>query len=106
MSVPPTMIWPLEGRSIPAMRFNSVDLPEPDGPIKQRNSPASIFKLVSLRATISAAPFLNIFDTFLISTALIMLPTYLTGCRTVAALYERRFFGGHGPPLQFGPTSL
>src|SRR4029077_9447201 len=41
ISVPPIVIEPRDGRSMPASRFNSVDLPEPDGPISPMKSPAS-----------------------------------------------------------------
>src|SRR3954468_6320724 len=41
ISVSPILIDPRVGRSIPASRFSSVDLPEPDGPINPMKSPAS-----------------------------------------------------------------
>src|SRR5512140_1093372 len=40
-SSPPTRTCPEVGRSMPAIRFKSVVLPEPDGPIKATKSPAS-----------------------------------------------------------------
>ena len=39
MSWPPMMISPEVGVSMPAMRFSRVVLPEPDGPMSERNSP-------------------------------------------------------------------
>ncbi len=39
-SVPATATDPASGRSIPAIRFSSVVLPDPEGPIKPRNSPS------------------------------------------------------------------
>ena len=50
----PTRTAPLVGRSIPAMRLSSVDLPLPDGPMMATASPASIRMLTSLTA--AAAP--------------------------------------------------
>src|SRR5579884_114734 len=69
MFSPSMRILPLVGRSIPAMRFNRVDLPEPEGPIKQTKPPASMSRLASCSATTCAASRLNIFDRFRISTA-------------------------------------
>src|SRR5262245_55124821 len=39
MSTPSIRIEPASGLSIPAMRLSSVDLPEPEGPIRPRKSP-------------------------------------------------------------------
>ena len=39
MSVPLMMICPVVGESMPAMRLRRVVLPEPDGPMSERNSP-------------------------------------------------------------------
>ena len=52
---PPTRTVPLVGRSIPAMRLSSVDLPLPDGPMIATASPAAIDRLTS--ATAGAAAF-------------------------------------------------
>jgi hypothetical protein len=49
----PTRTTPLVGRSIPAMRLSSVDLPLPDGPMIATASPAATVRLTS--ATASAA---------------------------------------------------
>jgi hypothetical protein len=38
---------PLEGLTNPAIVFKIVDLPHPDGPNKQMNSPGFIMKLIS-----------------------------------------------------------
>src|SRR5262245_32230988 len=40
VSVSPMRIDPRDGRSMPASRFSSVDLPEPEGPINPRYSPS------------------------------------------------------------------
>src|SRR5262245_52639152 len=40
-SVPPIRMTPRVGRSMPASRLSSVDLPEPDGPMRPRKSPSS-----------------------------------------------------------------
>ena len=42
MSTPSTSSSPLSGRSIPAIRFSSVLLPEPDGPISAIKSPVAM----------------------------------------------------------------
>src|SRR5882762_11665348 len=39
-SVPATFTSPLSGRSMPAMRLRSVVFPDPEGPIRPRNSPS------------------------------------------------------------------
>src|ERR1700760_3433142 len=41
-SRPPIEIEPAVGVSSPAIMFSSVDLPQPDGPTRIRNSPASM----------------------------------------------------------------
>ncbi len=41
-SVPATTTLPEVGRSIPAMRFSRVVLPEPEGPMSATNSPSGI----------------------------------------------------------------
>ena len=46
MSTPPMMTVPLSALSMPAMRFSSVLLPEPDGPMSARNSPSQISKVM------------------------------------------------------------
>ena len=45
-------IVPFEGVSSPAIRFMTVDLPQPDGPTTQTNSPVSIVRLTSLTAIV------------------------------------------------------
>ena len=45
-SVPATVMVPVVGRSRPAHRFNSVDLPDPDGPITATNSPFGMSRFV------------------------------------------------------------
>src|SRR5262245_52494769 len=83
-----TTIWPDDGRSIPAIMFRSVDLPEPDGPIRHKKPPASICRLASLSATTSAASRLKTFDTPRISTATI--PSPLAYIHPVADLELRQ----------------
>src|SRR5208337_5160740 len=39
---PFTIIWPLSGRSRPAIILKRVDFPHPEGPSKTRNSPMSL----------------------------------------------------------------
>src|SRR6476659_7606691 len=51
--VPNTSTSPDVGRSIPASRFRSVDLPEPLGPIKARKSPSCNSRSTLSRATTS-----------------------------------------------------
>jgi hypothetical protein len=48
ISLPSTMTCPRVGRSMPAIRFSSVVLPEPEGPINARKSP---------RGTLTDTPF-------------------------------------------------
>src|SRR5262245_3943458 len=63
VSVSPTRIDPLDGRSMPASRFSSVDLPEPDGPIKPRYSPSGTWMVTRSRTAISFESRLYDFDT-------------------------------------------
>src|SRR5207248_1103339 len=48
--VPLTTTSPLSGRSRPAITISSVDLPEPDGPIRPIASPDATRRLISLSA--------------------------------------------------------
>ena len=52
------MTRPALGRSRPAARWSSVDLPEPDGPMTETNSPGSMVSetLVSARTSVGPAP--------------------------------------------------
>src|SRR5215831_11007748 len=50
------MIRPESGWSIAAIRLSSVDLPDPDGPIKPRNSPRAMSKRTSLSTGTSCPP--------------------------------------------------
>jgi hypothetical protein len=52
-SVPDTMTLPEVGWSMPAIRFSSVVLPDPDGPISATNSPSGTSRLNPSRTTIS-----------------------------------------------------
>ncbi len=54
MSWPSTRIAPPVTLSRPAMQFSSVDLPQPEGPTRIRNSPESIDRLIDF--SVSARP--------------------------------------------------
>ncbi|MNJ60114.1 hypothetical protein D3C77_558270 [compost metagenome] len=56
MSSPSTRISPPVMFSSPAMQFIRVDLPQPDGPTKIRNSPASIFSAMFFSVSTLALP--------------------------------------------------
>ena len=58
ISSPPTTIVPASARSSPPSRFRIVDLPEPDGPISARNSPARDVEVETVedRQVLAAAP--------------------------------------------------
>jgi hypothetical protein len=60
---PAMLTEPLVGRSSPPMRFSNVLLPEPDGPISARNSPAGTFKCKSFSTWISSDPRRKTFST-------------------------------------------
>src|SRR5918994_2944153 len=53
ISVSPIKILPEVGLSMPAIRFNRVVLPEPDGPMKARKSPSAILSEILRRTGIS-----------------------------------------------------
>src|SRR5262245_42656806 len=63
VSVSPTRIDPRDGRSMPASRFSSVDLPEPDGPINPRNSPSGTWMVTRSSTGISFESRLYDFET-------------------------------------------
>ncbi len=52
-SVPATITLPDVGRSMPAIRFSSVVLPEPDGPMSATNSPSGTSRLNPSSTTMS-----------------------------------------------------
>src|SRR5437660_7361879 len=54
ISVPATSIVPAVGLSMPAIRFNNVVFPDPDGPISPRKSPSAISNEISRRTGISS----------------------------------------------------
>src|SRR5262249_55436529 len=62
MSVSPMMTAPSDGRSIPAMMLRRVVLPDPEGPIRARNSPSGTSRLTSDRGMTRAEPRWWIFD--------------------------------------------
>ena len=59
--VPAIITSPCVGRSIPAMIFRSVVLPEPDGPINATKSPCSISIETSFKTVISCLSRLYVF---------------------------------------------
>jgi len=66
---------PEVGRSIAAIIFNSVVLPEPEGPINARNSPAPMSIDTSSSALTSNASRLKILLTLRASTTLVAVAT-------------------------------
>src|SRR5438105_10886526 len=52
----PIQTSPSLGRSSPAIRFRSVVLPEPDGPMMPRNSPLATSRLRFLSTSICSSP--------------------------------------------------
>src|SRR5215213_6533395 len=68
MPIPPTRSTPPSGLSMPAMRFKSVLLPEPEGPISATNSPAAISSVMSFSTGTICPPRRYDFERFLIST--------------------------------------
>src|SRR5262245_20784794 len=60
---PSTLTSPAVGLSRPAMILSSVDLPQPEAPIRQTNSPFSICRLASRRAVTFSSPMVKIFVT-------------------------------------------
>src|SRR2546428_6321127 len=63
VSVSPMRIDPRVGRSMPASRFSSVDLPDPDGPIRPRYSPAGTLIVTRSREGISIESRIYVFGT-------------------------------------------
>ena len=53
-SVPASMMVPEVGASIVAMQLSSVDLPDPEGPMRATNSPAAMVRLMPLSACVVA----------------------------------------------------
>src|SRR5262245_35255063 len=64
---PSTLTSPEVGVSKPAMILSRVDLPQPEAPIRQTNSPFSISRLASRRASTFSSPIRKVFETPLIS---------------------------------------
>src|SRR5215469_14268261 len=62
-TLPSTWSVPLVGRSRPAIRDSSVDLPQPDAPMRQVNSPGATLSETSSRARTAAAPVPNTLET-------------------------------------------
>jgi hypothetical protein len=67
-SVSRAMLWPaisispVVGWSSPPIRLSKVDLPEPDGPMMETNSPGATWRLMSSSATTRFLP-PNCFET-------------------------------------------
>src|SRR3954447_14180947 len=59
---------PLVGRSSPPIRLSRVDLPLPEGPIRQTNSPGSTVRCASTRALTTSSPSLCSFQAPVTST--------------------------------------
>jgi len=53
---PATQMRPPESDVRPPMAWNSVDLPQPEGPMIETNSPAATSKLMPSTATMSSLP--------------------------------------------------
>src|SRR3954447_10107082 len=68
MSVPLTTTEPVVGRSMRAIRFRSVDLPEPLEPMSERNSPRSTVRPTSCNGVMVWSPLRYDFVTPRIST--------------------------------------
>src|SRR5206468_5041979 len=68
MFISSTSTSPLVGRSMPAMMFRRVVLPEPEGPMSARNSPLSISREQFSSATTCSLSRLNILLSFEIRT--------------------------------------
>src|ERR1700722_5661893 len=68
IGLPPISASPDEGCSKPAMMRKRVDLPQPDAPIRQTNSPLRIERLASERAWMVGSSSWKTFETRLIST--------------------------------------
>src|SRR5438067_594824 len=60
---PPIESWPVSGLSRPAIRFRSVVLPEPEGPMMPRNSPSATSRSRFFRTVIFSPPRVNDFVT-------------------------------------------
>src|SRR5258708_6346682 len=71
---PPTPIVPPVGRSRPATRLSRVDLPQPDAPIRQVNSPLATVRETSSRARTDAAPVPYTLETSRSVTAAVLAP--------------------------------
>ena len=68
-STPSTAIPPVVGETNPATAFNSVDLPQPDGPMSAANSPGLRIRFVVSRALVCwLRPVLKAIETLEIST--------------------------------------
>src|SRR5471032_1028749 len=68
IGLPHINAWPDVGCSKPAMMRSNVDLPQPDAPIRQMNSPLVIDRFAPLSAVIVWSCSLKILETSLIST--------------------------------------
>src|SRR5499427_4439061 len=70
MRTPPTSTVPPVGVSSPPMRLSSVVLPEPDGPISARKSPAGISRFTFRNTSMRSEPRVKCFCTPAIRTSM------------------------------------
>ena len=72
MLVPATSTAPLDGLSRPPSRLRSVVLPDPDGPIRARNSPGGISRFTPFSTSIRSLPRVKYLWTPLTRTSALM----------------------------------
>ena len=73
---------PLVGRVRPAIRLSSVDLPQPEWPIRVTNSPCSTLRSISRRAWKRPLRLANTISTFCTSMKLVMAGFRFSGRRS------------------------
>eukprot|EP01022_Parablepharisma_sp_SALTPOND_P005414 TRINITY_DN1223_c0_g3_i1.p1 TRINITY_DN1223_c0_g3~~TRINITY_DN1223_c0_g3_i1.p1 ORF type:complete len:1108 (+),score=353.08 TRINITY_DN1223_c0_g3_i1:2794-6117(+) len=105
---PATLTSPLVGNSKPAIMFSSVDLPQPEGPSRQRNSFFSSFRLTWSMASMSV-PRLRSLKTLTMSfnsmNAMMCFPWSVRAARTGAGS-ALALHGGDMLPAQHGVHDL
>src|SRR5215472_12893658 len=90
-TLPPTLIWPAVGLSRPATRDSSVDLPQPDAPIRQLNSPGAAVRVTWSRARTAVPPRPYVLETPVSATAA---GASVTAAVLIALRAHRRLVGG------------
>src|SRR5262249_30302859 len=90
-TLPPTLIWPAVGLSRPATRDSSVDLPQPDAPIRQLNSPGAAVRVTRSRARTAVPPRPYVLETPVSVTAA---DASVTAVVLIALSAHRRLGGG------------